>query len=212
MPRKESEAVPEGNGPVPQQEEFGSGEPTLADVYRFFKEEFDRQQKIMDRCFDRQEKMLDEIIMKVTRRTSQRASLEHDTRQPHLAMEADANTKTRERTEGAPTAVQTMRGDSFSARGVESSPKTNSTSVGMRTEPPALPCWDDVLVQNGDASPKSYIPFLEIRSLTAAGGLLPTGEASTATRTTFNEPPLRIYSTEETDSTTNLRTRIPYVS
>ena len=31
MARKESEAVTEGNGPVPQQEEFGSGEPTLAD-------------------------------------------------------------------------------------------------------------------------------------------------------------------------------------
>ena len=27
MPRKESEVVPEGDGPVPQQEEFGSGEP-----------------------------------------------------------------------------------------------------------------------------------------------------------------------------------------
>ena len=36
MPRKESGAVPEGNGPVPQQEEFGSGEPTLAEVYRLF--------------------------------------------------------------------------------------------------------------------------------------------------------------------------------
>ena len=41
MPRKESEAVPEGNGPVPQQEEFGSSELTLADVYRLFKERFD---------------------------------------------------------------------------------------------------------------------------------------------------------------------------
>ena len=41
MPRKESKAVLEGNGPVPQQEEFGSGEPTLADVYRMFKERFD---------------------------------------------------------------------------------------------------------------------------------------------------------------------------
>ena len=38
MPRKESEAVPEGNSPVPQQEEFGSGEPTLAYVYRLFEE------------------------------------------------------------------------------------------------------------------------------------------------------------------------------
>ena len=32
MPRMESKAVPEGNDPVPQQEEFGSGQPTLADV------------------------------------------------------------------------------------------------------------------------------------------------------------------------------------
>ena len=35
---KESEAVPEGNGPVPQQEEFGSGQPTLVDVYRKIEE------------------------------------------------------------------------------------------------------------------------------------------------------------------------------
>ena len=34
MLRKESEAVVESNGPVPQQEEFGSGEPTLADLFR----------------------------------------------------------------------------------------------------------------------------------------------------------------------------------
>ena len=59
MPRKESEAVPEGNGPVPQQEEFESGEPTLADVYRLFEERFDRQQKIMDNCIDRQQRIMD---------------------------------------------------------------------------------------------------------------------------------------------------------
>ena len=43
MPRKESEVL-EGNGPVPQREEFGSDESTLADVYRLFEERFDRQQ------------------------------------------------------------------------------------------------------------------------------------------------------------------------
>ena len=53
MPQKESEDVPESNGPVPQQEEFGSGERTLADVHRLFEERFDRQQKIMGSCFDR---------------------------------------------------------------------------------------------------------------------------------------------------------------
>ena len=112
MPQKESEAVPEDNGPVPQQEEFGSGEPTLADVYRLCEERFDRQQKIMDSCSDR---TLDGIIMK-TRGTSQReASLEHDARQSRLAMEADGsvNTKTRERTEGAPTKYKRYVGIAF---------------------------------------------------------------------------------------------------
>ena len=32
MLRKENEVVPEGNGPVHQQDEFGSGQPTLAGV------------------------------------------------------------------------------------------------------------------------------------------------------------------------------------
>ena len=57
MPRKESEAVPEGNSPVPQQEEFGSGEPTVADVYRLFKEGLRK----MDSYFDRWNRKLDEI-------------------------------------------------------------------------------------------------------------------------------------------------------
>ena len=69
MPRKDCEAVSEGNGPVPQQEEFGSGESTLVDVYRLFEEGFDRQQKIMDsffdgmgRCFDRWNRTFDEVL------------------------------------------------------------------------------------------------------------------------------------------------------
>ena len=36
-----------------------------------------------------------------------------------------------------------------------------------------------------------------MRSSTAAGGLVPTGETSTATRTTSNEPLLRFYAIEE---------------
>ena len=37
MPRNWSKAVPEGNGPVPQQEEFGPDQPTLADYVDFLK-------------------------------------------------------------------------------------------------------------------------------------------------------------------------------
>ena len=141
--------------------------------------------------------------------------LGHGARQPRLAMEADGqeNTKARERTEGAATAVQAMRGDGFSARQVEPGPSTNSTSFGVKAEPPALPCRDDVVVESGSAASESCLPSLEMRSSTAAGGLVPTGEAFTAKETNFNQPPLRFCSTEETDLEPNCKkTSIPYAS
>ena len=72
------------------------------------------------------------------------AGLEPDARQPRLAVVADrqANTKTRERTEGAATAVQKMHGDSFSASRVDPGSMTNSTSFGVKAEPPTLPRRD----------------------------------------------------------------------
>ena len=194
MPRKESEAVPEGNSPVPRQEEFGPDQPTLADVYRVFEEKFERQRKENKSLLDK----MDELIE--MRGTSQRlVSLE----QPRLVMEADvqADTKTRERTKGAATPVQVMHGVScFSNRVYPDS--ICSTNFGDDCiEPPALPCSrDDAVVDNSAAAPKSCPPPLEMHSPTAAGGLRPTGEASIATRTTVNHPPLRLYSTEETNS------------
>ena len=127
-----------------------------------------------------------------------------------------ANTKTRERTEGAATAGQAMHGDSRTARKVHDGPKT-STSFGVKAEPPALPCRDDVAVESGDAAPKSCLPSLEVRTTTVASGLVSTGKTSTATETNFNHTPLRSYWTEETDSEanskeTNLRTLTSYVS
>ena len=128
-------------------------------------------------------------------------SQEHEARQPRLAMEADgpANIKTQERTEGAAKAVQAMHGDSCTAeQKVQDGPKTSIT-FGVEAEPPDLPWREDVLVEEGATSPETCLPSLEMRSLTAAGGLVPTGEASTATETNFNQPPLRFCSTEETD-------------
>ena len=101
-----------------------------------------------------------------------------------------------------------MHGDNCSATRVETGPKTNSTSFGMKAEHYALPCRDNVLVENGDVLPKSCLPSLEMRSPSAAGGLLPTGETSTAMKITFNRPPLRLYLTEET----NLKTLTQVVS
>ena len=70
----------------------------------------------------------------------------------------------------------------------------------MMAEPPDLLCREDVLVEDGAAAPKLCLSCLEIRTTTAAGDLLSTGEISTATKTTFNESPPRLYSTEETNS------------
>ena len=185
MPRKESEAVPESNGPIIQQEEFGSGQPTMEDVYRVMEEAFDRWDRKLDEISNKMEEYIEErrsIDQRLTR-------LGHGARQPRLAMEADglANTKTRERTEGAATAVQALHEDSFSVCQVDPGPKT-STSFGVKAEPRTLPCRDDVVVESGDAAPKSCLLSLEMRTTTAAGGSVPTGKTSTAMETTSNEP------------------------
>ena len=114
------------------------------------------------------------------------ASLEHSARQPCLAMEADgsADEKTRKRTEGAAKAVQAMHGDNCSANRVDTDPMC-SNSFDVKTEPPALPCRDDVVVENGAAAPKSCLSPLEMRTAAAAGGLLSAGKITTATWTTL---------------------------
>ena len=200
MLRKASEAVSVGSGPVHQEEKIGFGQPALVDEYRKIRS-LSKQEIREDRITRRLEQLLE--------------CQEHEAQQPRLAMEADgpANTKTQERTEGAATAVQAMRGDSFTAeQKVQDGPKTSIT-FGMEAESPNLPCRDDVLVEGGDAAPRSCPPSLEVRSPTAAGGLVPTGEASTATEDNFNQPPLRFCPTEETDPEANYkRTSTPYGS
>ena len=210
MPRKESKAVPEGNdGPVPQQKEFGSGQPTLADVYRMFKEQFDRSDRYwygMRSQLDQQVKKLDEMAKEMRLKDRRQESLEQDARRPRLAMEADGppDTKTRECTEGAAKAVQAMhRVDSDLMR-----------FASFGDDCTGLCSREDALVDNGAAVLKSCLTPLEMRTPTAAGGLLPTGEASILTRINYNQPPLRLYLTEETNSKkSNLRTpvlSVPY--
>ena len=139
-----------------------------------------------------------EDITEDLRRMYQRlASLEKDARQPRLAMEADvlADKKTRGCTEGAATAAQAKYGDSCSAKRVLAGPKS-STSFGIKADPPALPRRDDVLVDIGAAAPRPSLSPLEMRTPTAAGGLLPAITTSTATMTIFQQLPLWFCPTE----------------
>ena len=69
-----------------------------------------------------------------------------------------ANTKTRERTEGAAETVQAMHGDSCFPNRVDPDSMCSTSFGDDSTRPPALPCsWEDALVDNGAAAPKSCL-------------------------------------------------------
>ena len=148
MPRKESETVPEGNGPTPE------------DAYKTVT--WKELRRVVSETWGEAFRECEYL-----RRMDQRlASLDQNARQPRLAMDANvpADEKTRERTDDAAKAVQAMHNrDSFSAKKVQDDPKS-STTFGMKAEPPALSCRDDVLVENGAAAPKLCLSPLEMRT------------------------------------------------
>ena len=136
MPRKRSKAVPKGNCSVPQQEELESDQPTLADVYRLFKEIFDK----MDM------KLNGELAEKIRPTRQYLAGLEQDARQPRLAP--------RKCTENAAADQAKYRHD-CSAKRINTGPSMYLTSFGDdSTEPPALPCRDDAMVDKDAAVSK----------------------------------------------------------
>ena len=104
-----------------------------------------------------------------------------------------------------------MHGDSCSADRVDPDPMCSTSFGDDCTGSPAPLCsGENDLVDNRAGAPKSCLPSLEMRITTAAGGLLPTGETSTATKITFNKPSLRFYSTEERNpKETNVWVSVP---
>ena len=110
----------------------------------------------MDSYFDQWNKKLDKIPDEMRVMDQHVTSLEQDAPQSRVAMESNgpANTKTRERTEGAATtAVQTMRGDSYSADRVDPDPMCPISSGNDCTGPPAPPCsGENALVDNRTAA------------------------------------------------------------
>ena len=196
MTRNWSKAVPEGNGPILQDAYVLLGGTTLEDLRRIISD-------ALDKTFDKPTENM--------RRTNQRlAGLEQEARQPRLATEADVltDTNTRKRMEDT-VAVPAKHGNSCSATRAQAGP-TSSTNFGMKAEPPALPRRDDVLVDKGDAVPKPCLSPVEMRKPIAAGDLLSTGKASTATRTIFYQLPLRFCLTEKTSSRTTTQYAMNY--
>ena len=115
---------------------------------------------------------------KKMRATVQRlAGPEYDARQPRLAVEADVNpdTNARMHTEDA-AADRVISGDNSFAQ-VDPDPICLTIFGDDTTEPLALPRRDGVLVDKGTAVPKPCLSPVEMRTLTATGGLLSAGTA-----------------------------------
>ena len=130
MPRNWNKAVPEGNGPIPHQDEFGSHEPTMADFYRMIKEPYDES-----------DMKLDKLAEKMRESKQRLAGLKQEAQQPRLAMEADvkSDTKTRKRMEDA-AADQIKHGGSCFANRVDLDQMYLTSFGDDSTGPPALPC------------------------------------------------------------------------
>ena len=162
MPRIEKKAVSAEKGSPPQ-DEPGSGDMKIADLFRMLSERMDSHFGIQDKKLEAlQENIkntnqrLEELQLRVSPprledmdiqdwRSSMDqhlTSLEQDARQPRLAMVADgqANTKTRKRTKGAATAAQAMHGDSCSADRVDPDPMCFTSFGDDCTGPPPPPC------------------------------------------------------------------------
>ena len=121
------------------------------------------------------------------RATNQRsAGPEHDARQPLLAMEADVtlDSKTRKRTKDA-AADRVICGGNSSVQ-VDPDPMCLTSFGDDFNRPLALPHRDDALADKGAAAPKPCLSSLEMPTLTAAGGLLPAGTASSAPMGNFH--------------------------
>ena len=117
------------------------------------------------------------------------AGLEQEARPPRLAMEADVpiDINTRKLMEKVST-KRVISGDSSSVQ-VDTDPMCLISFGDDSIGPRALPSTrDGALVDNGAAAPKPCLSPAEIRTQIAAGGLLPTGTASTAMGTIFPRP------------------------
>ena len=213
-PRKKSRAVPKGTAPVPQDTSELFCGITMEELGRIMSVALN---KALDKSFDEMKENLDmisETTDRVLRAIYQRlAGAEYDDRQPHLASEADVkpDTKTRKRTEDA-AADRVMVGNSCSAE-VGPDPMCLTSFGDDYTEPLALLfCRDDALVVKSVVVPNPCLSLVEIRTLRAAGGLLPAGTASTATRAIFYQPPLWFCQTEDMNSKTTIQYATTYYS
>ena len=116
------------------------------------------------------------------------------------------DTKTHTRTKDAEK-HRANHGDSCSAKKVDPDLMCLTSCGNDSTVPFTLPrCMGDAMVDKGAEEQTPCLLPMERRTLTAAGGLLPVGTASTAMRTIFLRPQFFLSFSEETKKSTTRTT------
>ena len=151
---------------------------------------------------------LEGIATEAGERRITQSELQHQAHQPRLAMKADVqeDKKTRKSTEGF---AQDGRLGDISSDRIHDPMRLTSFGDKDYTEPPALPCRDDALVNQGHEVAKPCLSPVEmIRKSTSAGSLLDASATSiTKTQWTNFPPQLLPWSFRETSEEKNICTR-----
>ena len=162
----------------------------------------DRINTKMDNLLAKREFKLDDIEEEALNTNQRHAGLQHQAQQPRLATKADAqdDKKTRESTEDF---AQDRRLGDISSDRVHDPMRLTSFGDQDYTEPPALPCRDDALINQGHEVAKPCLSPEEIRKSTSAGSLIHAGATSTKTQGTNFPPQLFPWSFHETSEEKN---------
>ena len=160
----------------------------------------------LDKLLVRRGNRLDDMVKEAQNTNQCRAGLQHQAQQPRLAVKADVqqDKETRESTEYF---AQDGRLGDISSDPVHDPMRLTSFGHQDYTEPPALPCRDDALVNQDQEMAKPCLSPVEMRKSTPAGSLLHAGAASTNKAQGTNFPPqLLPWSFRETSEEKNICT------
>ena len=141
-------------------------------------EEIKMKMEELNKLLVRSGNKLDDMVKEARNTNQRRAGLQDQAQQPRLAMKADVleDKKTRESTEDF---AQDGRLGDISSDRVHDPMRLTSFGDQDYTDPPALPCRDDALVNQGHEVAKPCLSPAGIRKSSSAGSLLHAGATST---------------------------------
>ena len=151
---------------------------------------------------------IEDMMKEIQNNNQRRARLyQLQTQQPRLAVKADAFEDKKSRESREDFAPDGRLRDILSGRVHDHSVRLTSFCDQEYIEPPAFPCGNEALVNQGAEEPKSCISLVEMRKSTPASSVLHASSASTYKAQGTNFPPqLLPWSFRETIEGNNIGT------